>query len=203
MNRENIIRDLEKDQLKTGVADVRVGDSVKVHYKIREGNKDRIQIFQGLVIDTKSGKTLQGSFTVRKVVAGVGVERTFPLHSPWIIKIERTKSGKVRRAKLTYVRKYALSSKFKLKDKGVEGTVWEEIAKEQQEIAKEEAHEAAAETVPEAPTKAEQDLAKDEAVEAKNEKADEEISGGDSAPVADDSAKIDSSADESESENKE
>lgn len=133
-----IINQLEKQQLKSTIPDVRAGDTVKVHYKIREGNKDRIQIFQGLVIATKAGKSLQGSFTVRKVVAGVGVERTFPLHSPWIVKIERIKSGKVRRAKLTFVRRYAMSSKFKLKDKGTSGTVWEELAQEKQDISQEE-----------------------------------------------------------------
>lgn len=174
MNRETIIRDLEKAQLKENVADVRVGDSVKVHYKIREGNKDRVQVFQGLVIATKSGKVLQGSFTVRKVVAGVGVERTFPIHSPWIIKIERTKSGKVRRAKLTFVRRYALSSKFKLKDKGNEGTVWEEIAKEQHDREKEQAQANAVEAVAEKPTEAEEDLKKEVAVEPESEKPAEE-----------------------------
>lgn len=144
-----IIRQLEKEQLKKNVADVRVGDSVKVHYKIREGNKDRVQIFQGLVIGTSAGKSLQGSFVVRKVVAGVGVERTFPLHSPWIVKIERTKTGKVRRAKLNFVRRYALSSKFKLKDKSKEGTIWEEIAEEHKDIEKEATTESHAEIVPE------------------------------------------------------
>ncbi|MBI4948162.1 50S ribosomal protein L19 [Candidatus Berkelbacteria bacterium] len=136
MNAEAIIKGLEQTQIKKNVADVRVGDTVKVHYKIREGNKERIQIFEGLVIDTKNGKNLQGSFIARKVVAGIGVERTFPLHSPWIVKIERVKTGKVRRARLNYVRKYATSSRFKLKDKGKEGTIWEDIA-EQQEQAEE------------------------------------------------------------------
>lgn len=134
MKLHGIIEGVEKKHLRDNVADVRVGETVRVHYKIREANKERAQIFEGLVIKTKSGKTLQGSFTVRKVTSGVGVERTFPLHSPWIIKIERTKSGKVRRAKLNYVREYALSSRFKLKDKGVEGTIWEQMIKDKEDI---------------------------------------------------------------------
>lgn len=124
--------------MKDKVADVRPGETVKVHYKIREGGKERIQIFEGLVIGTKATKSFQGSFTVRKVVDGIGVERTFPLHSPWVTKVERVKSGKVRRAKLNFVRGYALSRRFKLKDKGVEGTIWEEIKAEKEAVAEEQ-----------------------------------------------------------------
>lgn len=140
MDSHSLIKKIEQTHLKKNVADVRVGDSVRVHYKIREGNKERVQVFEGLVIATKAGSALQGSFTVRKVVTGVGVERTFPLHSPWVVKVERTKTGKVRRAKLNFVRRYALSSRFKLKDKGKAGTVWEEIAEqvEQQQQADQE-----------------------------------------------------------------
>lgn len=151
MDSQALINKLNSKQIKQNVADVRVGDSVRVHYKIREGNKERIQIFEGLVIGTKSGASLQGSFVVRKVVTGVGVERTFPLHSPWIVKIERTKTGKVRRAKLGFVRRYAMSSRFKLKDKGVAGTVWEEVAKQQEEIAEAAEETPQAEEVAEAP----------------------------------------------------
>lgn len=125
-----VIDKFQATQMKDKVADVRPGETVKVHYKIREGGKERIQIFEGLVIGTKATKSFQGSFTVRKVVDGIGVERTFPLHSPWVTKVERVKSGKVRRAKLNYVREYAMSRRFKLKDKGVEGTVWDEVASE-------------------------------------------------------------------------
>lgn len=149
MNIHELIGSTQKSQLKNNVPDIRVGETVKVHYKIREGNKERIQVFEGLVVATKSGKTLQGSFTVRKVVSGIGVERTFPLHSPWIIKIERTKSGKVRRAKLNYVRRYARSSKFKLKDKGKAGTVWEEIAEQKAEAEEAAAEQEQAEVAPE------------------------------------------------------
>lgn len=120
-----VIDQFQATQMKAKVADVRPGETVKVHYKIREGGKERIQIFEGLVIGTKATKSFQGSFTVRKVVDGVGVERTFPFHSPWVTKVERVKSGKVRRAKLNFVREYAMSRRFKLKDKGVAGAMWE------------------------------------------------------------------------------
>lgn len=133
-----IIQALEAAKKKTSVADVRVGETVRVHYKIREGGKERVQVFEGLVIAQKGGTTLQGSFTVRKVVDGIGVERNFPLHSPWLVKIERVKSGKVRRAKLNFVRRYALTRRFKLKDKGVTGTIWEEVMAEKEAVAKED-----------------------------------------------------------------
>lgn len=120
-----VIDQFQATQMKTKVAEVRPGETVKVHYKIREGGKERIQIFEGLVIGTKATKSFQGSFTVRKVVDGVGVERTFPFHSPWVTKVERVKSGKVRRAKLNFVREYAMSRRFKLKDKGLAGAMWE------------------------------------------------------------------------------
>ena len=116
--------------------DIRAGDTVRVHYRIKEGGKERVQIFEGIVISVRGGSSLSGSFTVRKVVAGIGVERTFPIHSPWIIKIDRSKSSAVRRGKLYFIRRYALSRRFKLKDKDVKGTVWEEIADEHNEIEK-------------------------------------------------------------------
>lgn len=136
MDRHAIIRAIETKQQKANTPDIRVGETVRVHYKIREGNKERVQVFEGLVIATKRGRTIQGSFTVRKVASGVGVERTFPLHSPHIAKIERVKSGKVRRSKLYFVRRHAQSPRrFRLKDKGIAGTIWEDVAKEQEAIA--------------------------------------------------------------------
>ncbi len=91
------------DQLKTDIPDFVPGDNVDVHYKVVEGDKERIQIFKGLVIK-RSGGGINETFTVRKMSSGVGVERVFPLHSPRIAKIERTRKGKVRRAKLYYIR---------------------------------------------------------------------------------------------------
>ena len=100
----NLIDVIEKENLKENVADFNIGDTVRVSYKIKEGNKERIQAYEGVVIARKNG-SVRESFTVRRVSFGVGVERTFPLHSPKIDKIEVVKKGKVRRAKLYYLRK--------------------------------------------------------------------------------------------------
>ena len=89
--------------LKTGLPDFRAGDTLKVHVKVVEGNKTRVQLFQGVVI-ARSGSGVSETFTVRKVSYGVGVERTFPLHTPIIEKIEVVTRGDVRRAKLYYLR---------------------------------------------------------------------------------------------------
>ena len=94
---------------------LRPGDLVKVHYKIREGGKERLQLFEGLVIAVKKPKTLSGSLTVRRVIEGIGVERTFPFASPYLAKVERLKTGKVRRAKLYFVRHTRDSRLLKLK----------------------------------------------------------------------------------------
>ncbi|NLP45215.1 MAG: 50S ribosomal protein L19 [Peptococcaceae bacterium] len=97
------IRMIEEQQMKTDIPSFRPGDTVKVHVKIVEGSRERIQIFEGLVIRRK-GDGLRETFTVRRVSNGVGVERTFPLHSPRIDKIEVVRRGIVRRAKLYYLR---------------------------------------------------------------------------------------------------
>lgn len=94
---------LERPYLKDDVPEFRAGDTVKVHVRVVEGNKQRIQIFQGVVIARRGGGSRE-SFTVRKISGGVGVERVFPLHSPTIDKIEVVRRGKVRRAKLYYLR---------------------------------------------------------------------------------------------------
>ena len=92
------------DQLKTDIPEFGPGDDVAVHFRVVEGNKERIQVFRGLVIQ-KRGNGVNATFTVRKISGGIGVERVFPLHSPRIAKIERTRTGRVRRAKLFYIRK--------------------------------------------------------------------------------------------------
>ena len=97
------LRRIESTFLKGDVPDFRPGDTVKVHVKVVEGNKERLQIFQGVVIGRKGGGTRE-SFTVRKVSAGIGVERVFPLHSPTIDRVEVIRRGHVRRAKLYYLR---------------------------------------------------------------------------------------------------
>lgn len=97
------IKNLEASQIKTEVADFAVGDTVKVHNKIKEGNRERIQIFEGTVIKRQGGSNRE-TFTVRKFSNGVGVEKTWPVHSPFVEKIEVVRHGKVRRAKIYYLR---------------------------------------------------------------------------------------------------
>ena len=99
----NIIEVLEQEQLRSDIPEFRAGDTVKVHAKIVEGNRERIQVFEGVVI-SRSGSCVRENFTVRRVSYGVGVERTFPVHSPRIDKIEVARRGIVRRAKLYYLR---------------------------------------------------------------------------------------------------
>ena len=97
------IAELEQAQIRADVPDFRPGDTLKVHVRVVEGNRSRIQVFQGVVI-RRQGGGLRETFTVRKVSYGVGVERTFPVHSPSIEKIEPVTRGRVRRAKLYYLR---------------------------------------------------------------------------------------------------
>lgn len=93
-----------ESSLKKNVPELRAGDTVRVHQKIREGNKERIQIFEGTVLAVRGGKSINSSFVVRRIASGVGVEKTFPLHSPNVVKVERIKSSKVRQARLFYLR---------------------------------------------------------------------------------------------------
>ncbi|TDJ00483.1 MAG: 50S ribosomal protein L19 [Candidatus Dadabacteria bacterium] len=99
----NIVDEIEKTMMRSDLPDFRAGDTVAVHYKIKEGERERIQVFEGVVIAKKNGGARE-TFIVRKISYGVGVERIFPLHSPLIDKIEVKRQGKVRRAKLYYLR---------------------------------------------------------------------------------------------------
>lgn len=99
----DFIRAIEQQQIREDIPRVQVGDNVKVHYKIKEGDRERLQVFQGDVI-RMSGAGARETFTVRKISFGVGVERTFPLHSPKIAKLEVLRHGDIRRAKLYYLR---------------------------------------------------------------------------------------------------
>jgi len=99
----DVINQIEKEQLKNDVPAFRVGDTVKIHYRIKEGNRERIQLFEGTVIKKQGGSNRE-AFTVRRLSYGVGVERTFLVHSPRVEKLEVAKRGKVRRAKLFYLR---------------------------------------------------------------------------------------------------
>ena len=99
----DIIKEIEQEQLKESTPEFSIGDTVKVYGKIKEGNRERIQVFEGTVIKRQGGSNRE-TFTVRKNSNGVGVEKTWPLHSPNVEKIEVTRRGKVRRAKLFYLR---------------------------------------------------------------------------------------------------
>ena len=99
----DMIQAFVNEQLKTEIPAFQIGDTVRVHNKIKEGEKERIQLFEGTVIAKRNGG-ISETFTVRRVAYGVGVEKTFPLHSPNVVKIEVTRLGKVRRAKLFYLR---------------------------------------------------------------------------------------------------
>ncbi|MCL2197111.1 MAG: 50S ribosomal protein L19 [Treponema sp.] len=99
----NEIRAIEAEQMKSELDQFKVGDTVKVHFKIVEGKNERVQIYEGLVIAMKNSKVGK-TFSVRKISYGVGVERVFPIHSPRIVKVEVVRPGKVRRAKLYYIR---------------------------------------------------------------------------------------------------
>lgn len=98
-----IVSEIENSLLREGAEEFRAGDTVAVHYKIKEGDRERIQVFEGVVI-AKKGGGIRETFTVRKVSYGIGIERIFPLHSPLIEKIDVKRLGKVRRAKLYYLR---------------------------------------------------------------------------------------------------
>ena len=101
---QQLINELTQSYLKTDLPEFRAGDNVRVHVRIKEGNRERVQVFEGLVLKRQNGNGISGTFTVRKISFGCGVERTFPLHTPIIEKIEVTRRGKVRRAKLYFLR---------------------------------------------------------------------------------------------------
>ena len=109
-----IIRSIEAEQLKENVGNFSVGDTVRVHAKIKEGNRERIQVFEGVVLKRQGGSSRE-TFTVRKNSNGIGVEKTWPLHSPNVEKIEVVRRGKVRRAKLNYLRE-RVGKKAKVKE---------------------------------------------------------------------------------------
>ena len=99
----DIIKSIEHEQMKNAIPDLKVGDTIRVHQRIKEGNRERIQVFEGIIIK-KQGGGLNATFTVRRVAYGCGVEKTFLIHSPMVEKIEVVRVGKARRAKLYYLR---------------------------------------------------------------------------------------------------
>ena len=152
----DIIKSIEHEQLKNAIPDIKVGNTVRVHVKIKEGNKERIQVFEGIVIK-KQGGGVNETFTVRKISYGVGVEKTFLVHSPMVEKVEVVRVGKARRAKLYYLRD-RLGKSAKTKEKvgarieTKELTIKEELVEEPAEEVKEEVvTEVATETTTEEP----------------------------------------------------
>jgi len=112
----DLIRTLEQENMNKDQVAFNTGDTVKVHVKVKEGTRERIQVFEGIVIKRQGGG-IRETFTVRRIASGVGVERTFPVHSPKIDKIQVVKRGKVRRAKLHYIRDRIGKAAFKIKEK--------------------------------------------------------------------------------------
>ena len=149
---------------KKNIPDIRPGDTVRVSFKVTEGGKIRIQVFEGICISFKHGKSLNGSFSLRKIASGVGVERTFPLHSPLIEKIEKIKSRQVRRAKLYFLRDLTGKKAKKVAEKK-DYAMWEEaLTEEELQKIEEEKKQAAAK-------KAEEKAKKKEELEKKFDQA--------------------------------
>ena len=112
----NVLDAVAQDYMKNDIPEFSVGDTVRVHIKIKEGNRERIQVFEGYVLKRQNGG-ISETFTVRRMASGVGVEKTFPVHSPWIEKIEIIRRGDVRRAKLNYMRsRTGKAARIKSKD---------------------------------------------------------------------------------------
>ena len=134
----DIIKSIEHEQLKNKIPDLHVGDTIRVHQRIKEGNRERIQVFEGIIIK-KQGGGLNATFTVRRVAYGVGVEKTFLVHSPMMEKVELVRVGKARRAKLYYLRDRVGKSAKTKEDIGArienkEITLKEEFVEEQPEV---------------------------------------------------------------------
>ena len=149
----DVIKAIEYEQLKNSIPEIKVGNTVRVHVRIKEGNKERIQVFEGIVIK-KQGGGLNETFTVRKISYGVGVEKTFLIHSPLVEKVEVVRVGKARRAKLYYLRertgkasktKEMVGARIENKMITIKEEVKEEPAKEVEAVAEEAKTEATAE----------------------------------------------------------
>ena len=111
----DIIKSIEHEQMKNKIPELRVGNTVRVHVRVKEGNRERVQVFEGTVIKIQGGSNRK-TFTVRKTSNGVGVEKTWPIHSPNVVNVEVVRHGKVRRAKLNYLRD-RVGKKAKVKEK--------------------------------------------------------------------------------------
>ena len=152
----DIVRDIEQQYMKKELPKFQIGDTVDVHVKIKEGDKERVQIFTGTVIARKGGG-IRETFTVRRLIQGEGVERTFPIHSPFVEKVEVKRGGKVRRAKLYYLRD-VVGKKTKVKERLLESRKSKKARKTRAakaRAAKKEETEAEAEPAPSAREQAE------------------------------------------------
>jgi len=160
----------EHFQIKKNTPELRAGDRIRVHQKIKEGAKERVQVFEGLVIKVQHGQGINGTFTVRRLSLGVGVEKTFPLHLPSIVKIEKIKSARVRRAKLFYIRDLIGKRANRLKKEKEDKAVWEDVVEEK--IEKDPEQEQIEQAVEEAEVAKAEEKTEEKAAEAE-EKSDE------------------------------
>lgn len=174
---QSVLQQVEEKYKKSQVVDVRPGDNVRVHQKIREGNKERVQVFEGLVIRVSKKGSHTSTIAVRRIASGVGVEKTYVLHSPLVLKVEVTKRSKVRRNYLTYMRKRTGKSarlsgvEF---DRDAVNTVQDKQAEAEEEKLKEEtAQKAEADAAKKAEEDAKQDAKAEEAIAARGKKTEE------------------------------
>jgi large subunit ribosomal protein L19 len=171
---DQAVKALKASQMKHQVVDVRSGDTVRVHQKIKEGNKERIQIFEGLVIRTDRKASHTSSLTVRRIASGIGVEKTYLLHSPLVVKVEVTKRSKVRRNYLTYMRdRRGKSARLtgQVFDKDAVNTIGEDpaVAAAEAELKAQQEADHKAKEAAEAAAKAEEEKKFEEAVKAHDE----------------------------------
>ena len=171
----DIIKSIEHEQLKNKIPELRIGNTVKVHVRIKEGNKERIQVFEGIIIK-KQGGGVNATFTVRKISYGVGVEKTFLVHSPLVEKVEVVRVGKARRAKLYYLRdrvgkasktKELVGARIENKEIVIKEEKAEEVVETPAEVVVEETTVAEAPVVEEVKTEAPAETAKEAVVEEK------------------------------------
>jgi large subunit ribosomal protein L19 len=172
----SVLQQINDQYKKKAVVDVRSGDTVRVHQKIREGNKERIQIFQGLVIRTSKKDSSTSRITVRRISSGVGVEKSFMLHSPLVVKVEVTKRSRVRRNYLSYMRqrtgKSARMTGIEFDRDAVNSVVDEAAEAEEAKLREEVAKEAAAKAEEKAKEDAELEAKADQALAAHDQTAD-------------------------------
>ncbi len=192
----DIIKSIEHEQMKNKIPALKVGDTVKVHVRVKEGNRERIQVFEGIIIKIQGGGVNQ-TFTVRRISYGVGVEKTFLIHSPAVEKVEVVRVGKARRAKLFYLRdRLGKSAKTKeqvgarietletvIKEENVETPVAEEVSSEEivAEVPAENVEPAVESAPEEAPAVETEEVVKEEVVDTVSEEKVEDVKPEDSA----------------------